>query len=63
MNLRSANVVACAWVTLASGLFAAGVPLKVPVVQVEMGIDKQVKMYPGRVVPVAQVNVIPQVSG
>ncbi len=37
--------------------------LKLPVAQVEMGIDKRVKTYPGRVVPVAQVNVIPQVSG
>ena len=63
MNLRYANVIACGWVALVSGLFAAGTPLKVPVAQVEMGIDKQVKMYPGRVVPVAQVNVIPQVSG
>lgn len=38
-------------------------PLRVPVAQVEMGVDKRVKTYPGRVVPVAQVNVIPQVSG
>ncbi len=37
--------------------------LKLPVAQVEMGIDKRVKTYPGRVVPVAQVNVIPQVNG
>ena len=42
---------------------AANAPLKVPVAQVELGVDKQVKTYPGRVVPVAQVNVIPQVSG
>ena len=37
--------------------------LKVPVAQVEWGTDKLVKTYPGRVVPVAQVNVIPQVDG
>ena len=42
---------------------AADAPLKVPVAQVEWGVDKLVKIYPGRVVPVAQVNVIPQVSG
>ena len=42
---------------------APNAPLKVPVAQVEWGVDKLVKIYPGRVVPVAQVNVIPQVSG
>ena len=37
--------------------------LKLPVAQVAWGTDKLVKTYPGRVVPVAQVNVIPQVDG
>jgi len=42
---------------------AAVAPLKLPVAQVEQGVDMRVKTYPGRVVPVAQVNVIPQISG
>lgn len=34
-----------------------------PVVEVKAVADRPVRTYPGRVVPVAQVNVIPQVSG
>ena len=48
---------------LAAGAVSSASALRVPVAQVELGVDKLVKTYPGRVVPVAQVNVIPQVSG
>lgn len=37
--------------------------IKLPVALVEEKVDMQVKYFPGRVTPVAQVNVIPQVSG
>ena len=37
--------------------------LTLPVVAVQAIADRPVRTYPGRVVPVAQVNVIPQVSG
>ncbi len=42
---------------------AKGVELKLPVAKVRLAVDMLEKTYPGRVVPVAQVNVIPQVSG
>lgn len=54
---------------LLAALAAAALParaaddLVLPLVQVELATDRQVKTYPGRVVPVAQVDVIPQVSG
>ena len=38
-------------------------PVKVPVTAVVNVDDFRTKTYPGRVVPVAQVNVVPQVSG
>ena len=37
--------------------------ITLPVTEVKAVADKPVRTYPGRVVPVAQVNVIPQVSG
>ena len=37
--------------------------LRLPVARVMLTADQMEKTYPGRVVPVAQVNVIPQVSG
>ena len=37
--------------------------IRLPVASVAEIADLQVKTYPGRVVPVAQVNVVPQVSG
>ena len=37
--------------------------ITLPVVEVKSVPDRRVRTYPGRVVPVAQVNVIPQVSG
>ena len=37
--------------------------IRLPVASVTKVADFQVKTYPGRVIPVAQVNVIPQVSG
>ena len=46
-----------------SGRAASAGVLRLPVAKVELASDMQVKTYPGRVVPVAQVNVIPQVSG
>ena len=48
-------------VALASEQMAESIRL--PVVKVAEVADFQVKTYPGRVVPVAQVNVVPQVSG
>jgi len=44
-----------------SVLLAAAITL--PVVEVTEVPDFKVRVYPGRVVPVAQVNVVPQVSG
>ena len=44
-----------------SVLLAAAITL--PVVEVSEVPDFKVRVYPGRVVPVAQVNVVPQVSG
>ena len=38
-------------------------PVRVPVAEVVQVDDYRTKTYPGRVVPVAQVNVVPQVSG
>jgi len=63
MKAHRANLLVCGWILLVGAPVAGGALLKVPVAQVELGVDKQVKTYPGRVVPVAQVNVIPQVSG
>ena len=63
MKAHRANLLVCGWILLVGAPVAEGALLKVPVAQVELGVDKQVKTYPGRVVPVAQVNVIPQVSG
>lgn len=40
-----------------------GAPVKVPVAEVAQVDDYRTKTYPGRVVPIAQVNVVPQVSG
>jgi len=37
--------------------------ITVPVGVVRLLADRQVKVYPGRVVPIAQVDVVPQVSG
>ena len=54
------RLAALAWAM--ANLTSAGA-LRLPVAQVELGVDKRVKVFPGRVVPVAQVNVIPQVSG
>jgi len=41
----------------------AAASIRLPVAKVSEVADFQVKTYPGRVVPVAQVNVVPQVSG
>ena len=62
MNARLAILLVCGSTAFACASGAASA-LKLPVAQVELGVDKLVKIYPGRVVPVAQVNVIPQVSG
>ena len=40
-----------------------GAPVKVPVTDVVQVDDYRTKTYPGRIVPVARVNVVPQVSG
>ena len=43
---------------------AADVPsITLPIVEVREIADHQVKTFPGRVVPIAQVNVVPQVAG
>ena len=49
--------------SLAAGAASSAPALKLPVAQVTLGVDRRVKVFPGRVVPVAQVNVIPQVNG
>ena len=56
-----------AWIRIA---FACGVALaaraetiRLPVTEVREVADFQERAYPGRVVPIAQVNVVPQVSG
>ena len=41
----------------------SGFDIRLPVVEVVDVADFKVKTYPGRVVPVAQVNIVPQVSG
>ncbi len=51
----------CAGVFSLEALFAESVI--VPVASVREVEDFQIKTYPGRVTPVAQVNVVPQVSG
>ena len=63
MSARLAILLVSGSMAFACASGAANAPLKVPVAQVEWGVDKLVKIYPGRVVPVAQVNVIPQVDG
>ncbi|MGN0853185.1 MAG: efflux RND transporter periplasmic adaptor subunit [Kiritimatiellia bacterium] len=56
------GALACAW-ALSAAEVSPTAELRLPVVRVEPGTDLMEKTYPGRVVPVAQVNVIPQVSG
>ena len=63
MDARLAIILVCGSVVFGCAIGATNSTLKVPVAQVQLGVDKLVKIYPGRVVPVAQVNVIPQVSG
>lgn len=53
------NLSVCA--LLCKGFFAA--TLTLPVAEVVERSDMRVSTYPGRVVPIAQVNVVPQVSG
>ena len=48
-------------VLVASALSAAGITL--PVTEVAERPHREVSVFPGRVVPVAQVDVVPQVSG
>ena len=43
--------------------FVTADTLRLPVAAVKESADYQVKVYPGRVVPIARVDVIPQVSG
>ncbi len=50
----------CATATLGAG---DGGQVTLPVVEVKEVADFQVKTFPGRVTPVAQVNIVPQVSG
>ena len=58
-----------AWIRIvfacACGLVAAAraETIKLPVTEVREVADFQERAYPGRVVPIAQVNVVPQVSG
>ena len=56
-----------AWtrVAFACGLALAARAEKItlPVAEVSEVADFQERVYPGRVVPIAQVNVVPQVSG
>lgn len=61
--LSAAAVAAVLSASAAETNASADVELKLPVAQVRLLVDKLEKTYPGRVVPVAQVNVIPQVSG
>lgn len=57
------------WAALSAGFALAAfgaedlTRITLPVTEVKAVADKPVRTYPGRVVPVAQVNVIPQVSG
>ncbi len=57
------------WAALSAGVALAAfgaedlTRITLPVTEVKAVADKPVRTYPGRVVPVAQVNVIPQVSG
>lgn len=45
------------------GVFALVLALTLPVAEVTGERDTGTRRYPGRIVPVAQVNVVPQVSG
>ena len=49
--------------TLITALVVAAAEIVLPVAEVVEKSDMQVKTYPGRVVPVAKVDVVPQVSG
>ena len=65
---RAAVVMAAAAAGLALAAAAeeakpSGFDIRLPVVEVVDVADFKVKTYPGRVVPVAQVNIVPQVSG
>ena len=44
-----------------AGLALAAATMTLPVVQVSEIADFKTRTYPGRVVPIAQVNVVPQV--
>lgn len=57
------GVWALSWAVSAATNELPTVELRLPVSRVVWGNDPMEKTYPGRVVPVAQVNVIPQVSG
>jgi len=59
MNKKVA--VSCLAATLLGAASAAGITL--PVCEVAERVQKEVSTYPGRVVPIAQVDVTPQVSG
>ena len=62
--MKSVTTVALA-VLLTGGVFGAEdlTHVTLPVTEVKAVADRPVRTYPGRVVPVAKVNVIPQVSG
>ena len=63
---RLLAVAIAAFATLAAGAAGAkkkGGPVRLPVAEVVQVDDYRTKTYPGRIVPVAQVNVVPQVSG
>ena len=53
--------VSCLAATLLTAVSAAGITL--PVAEVSERLHRDVSVFPGRVVPVAQVDVVPQVSG
>ena len=58
-----------AWIRIVSvcacglALAARAEKITLPVAEVSEVADFQERVYPGRVVPIAQVNVVPQVSG
>ena len=64
-SLNATWVAACALASLAglSPRAGAAPEITVPVAEVKMVAETAVRTYPGRVVPVARVDVVPQVSG
>ena len=49
--------------SVACSLLVAAMEISLPVCEVVEKTDPKASVYPGRVVPIAQVDVIPQVSG